>query len=95
MKYITWILATYAALAIGMNVAHAAVLKTHTYSFTTTYIVTDTDKIPACIIYGGGMPLVTPNACDRAVRVMAELIRKDDPTAILDFTLDGLELSKS
>lgn len=94
MKYITWILAAYAALAIGMNVAHANI-KTHKYSFTTTYIVTEADKIPACIISGGGMPLVTPNACDRAVRIMAQLIRKDDPSAILDFTLDGLELSKS
>ncbi|QBQ76676.1 hypothetical protein PTXU04_00062 [Escherichia phage PTXU04] len=94
MKYIIMIVAAYAAMAVGMNVAHANI-KTHKYSFTTTYIVTEADKIPACIISGGGMPLVTPNTCDRAVRIMAQLIRKDDPTAILDFTLDGLELSKS
>lgn len=90
MKYII------AALAfVGLVAVAEAKPVTYTYDFHTTFIMTEKENIPACIVVAKNNKLVTPYACTTAIKVFADVIRKKDPAAILDFAIDGLELSKS
>lgn len=96
MKYIIMIVAAYAAMTVGMNVAHANTPLPYRYDFFNTSILTEKDTIPACIVVDrNNDKLVTPYNCTKAIKIFAETIRKKDPAAILDFALDGMELSKS
>lgn len=74
MKYIIMIVAAYAAMAVGMNVAHANTPLPYRYDFFNTSILTEKDTIPACIVVDrNNDKLVTPYNCTKAIKILPRL----------------------
>lgn len=92
MKYITWILAAYAALAIGMNAAHANGVVDMT--FDSIEIVGNDRTVEGCLADVNGEQRVYVADCSELATRTIKTLRKDEPTTILRITINGTSVNK-
>jgi hypothetical protein len=93
MKYIVMIAAAYAAMVIGMNVAHAnGVVE---MKFDTIDIVGSDRTVEGCLVdVNGEQRVYVADCAELAARTVNEL-RKDEPNVFLHVTINGVEINKS
>lgn len=96
MKYITWIVAAYAAMAVGMNVAHSAEFKTYDIKFTDIRVFSDSGNIPGCLVEVNTRKeksVITGDCVDIAYEVKRTFM-KEEPTATVNMTINGKALNQ-
>lgn len=93
MKYITWIIAAYAALAMGVNVAHAnGVVE---MKFDDINVVAKEGNITGCLVDVNGEQQVYLADCQALAKKTIAELKKDEPNAFLHVTINGVEINKS
>ena len=93
MKYIIMIVAAYAAMTVGMNVAHAnGVVE---MKFDTIDIVGNDRTVEGCLVDVNGEQRVYVADCAELAKRTVNTLRKDEPNVILHVTINGVEINKS
>lgn len=93
MKYIIMIVAAYAAMAVGMNVAHANGVVDMT--FDSIEIVGNDRTVEGCLADVNGEQRVYVIECSELATRTIKTLREDEPTTILRVTINGTSVNKS
>lgn len=92
MKYIVMIVAAYAAMTIGMNVAHAnGVVE---MKFDSIDIVGNDRTVEGCLVDVNGEQRVYVADCVNLANRTVKTLRKDEPNIFLHVTINGVRINE-